>query len=129
MSLFSLSFKNKSKHGIGLPFVACNGADTDEFSYGSLWISIKVFSTFYNLQGVVRVQGRTFIPVINWKRISRGLSSGKKAANNRSPTTEELRKLCEYPGRSIIGGMNYGIISSQDWLVGLPTVEAHYTDC
>ena len=40
-------------------------------------------------------------PIINWKRISRGLPRGRKAANDRAPTLEELRKLSEYPDRRI----------------------------
>jgi hypothetical protein len=40
-------------------------------------------------------------PIINWKRISRGLPRGRKAANDRSPTIEELRKLSGYPDRRI----------------------------
>jgi hypothetical protein len=43
----------------------------------------------------------TYTPIINWKRISRGLPRGKKAANDRSPTLDELRKLSEYPDRRI----------------------------
>ena len=43
----------------------------------------------------------TDAPIINWKRISRGLPRGRKAANDRAPTLEELRKLSEYPDRRI----------------------------
>jgi hypothetical protein len=38
---------------------------------------------------------------INWKRISRGLSRGKQAANDRAPTSEEIQKLIDYPDRRI----------------------------
>ena len=41
------------------------------------------------------------IPIVNWKRITRGLPSGKSAANDRSPTIEEIKKLVEYPDRRI----------------------------
>ena len=40
-------------------------------------------------------------PVINWKKISRGIPTGKRAANDRAPTIEELSKLSEYPDRRI----------------------------
>jgi hypothetical protein len=40
-------------------------------------------------------------PLINWKRITRGIPSGRKAANDRAPTLEEIRKLSEYPDRRI----------------------------
>jgi len=38
---------------------------------------------------------------INWKKISRGLPVGRRAANDRAPTKEEIRKLVEYPDRRI----------------------------
>jgi hypothetical protein len=40
-------------------------------------------------------------PVVNWKRLRRGLPRMRKAANDRAPTIEELRKLAEYPDRRI----------------------------
>jgi len=39
--------------------------------------------------------------IINWKKITRGIPSGRKAANDRAPTIEEIRKLSEYPDRRI----------------------------
>jgi hypothetical protein len=38
-------------------------------------------------------------PIVNWKKIIRGIPAGRKASNDRAPTTEELRKLSEYPDR------------------------------
>ena len=38
-------------------------------------------------------------PVVNWKRISKGIPSGRKSANDRASTLEELKKLSEYPDR------------------------------
>ena len=38
---------------------------------------------------------------LSWKKIARGLPKAKKASNDRAPTTEELRKLVEYPDRRI----------------------------
>lgn len=40
-------------------------------------------------------------PVVNWKKISKGIPSGRKSSNDRSPTLEELKKLSEYPDRRI----------------------------
>jgi len=40
-------------------------------------------------------------PVINWKRISKGIPTGRRAANDRAPIAEELKKLSEYPDRRI----------------------------
>ena len=39
--------------------------------------------------------------IINWKLISKGIPSGKKAANDRAPTIEEIQKVIEYPDRRI----------------------------
>jgi integrase len=38
---------------------------------------------------------------LNWKKISRGLPVGRRAANDRAPTIEEVKKLVEYPDRRI----------------------------
>jgi hypothetical protein len=38
---------------------------------------------------------------INWKKITRGLSRGKRYASDRIPTLEEIRKIVEYPDRRI----------------------------
>ena len=38
---------------------------------------------------------------VNWKLISRGIPLGRKAANDRAPTVEEIRKIMEYPDRRI----------------------------
>jgi integrase len=39
--------------------------------------------------------------VLNWKKISRGLPSGRRAANDRAPTLEEIQRLIKYPDRRI----------------------------
>jgi integrase len=39
--------------------------------------------------------------LLNWKKISRGLPVGRRAANDRAPSIEEIRKLIEYPDRRI----------------------------
>jgi integrase len=36
-----------------------------------------------------------------WKKITRGLSRGRRYANDRIPTLEEIRKLVDYPDRRI----------------------------
>jgi len=39
--------------------------------------------------------------VFNWKKITRGMSRVRQAANDRAPTKEEIQKLLEYPDRRI----------------------------
>ena len=39
--------------------------------------------------------------MLNWKKISRGLPAGRRAANDRAPTLEEVKKLLQYPDRRI----------------------------
>jgi hypothetical protein len=38
---------------------------------------------------------------LGWKRIRRGIPRGRRAANDRAPTIEEIQKLVEYPDRRI----------------------------
>jgi hypothetical protein len=38
---------------------------------------------------------------ISWKKITRGLPKGKKYADDRIPTIEEIRKVVDYPDRRI----------------------------
>ena len=39
--------------------------------------------------------------LISWKRITRGLPRGRKWADDRAPTMDEIRKVVEYPDRRI----------------------------
>jgi hypothetical protein len=39
--------------------------------------------------------------LIPWKKITRGLPKGRKFADDRAPTIEEIRKIIEYPDRRI----------------------------
>jgi hypothetical protein len=38
---------------------------------------------------------------INWKKVTKGLPKATQAANDRTPTIEEIRKIVEYPDRRI----------------------------
>ena len=39
--------------------------------------------------------------ILNWKKITSGMPRGREAANDRAPTSEEIKKLVEYPDRRI----------------------------
>jgi hypothetical protein len=39
--------------------------------------------------------------LISWKRITRGLPKGRKSADDRAPSIEEIRKIVEYPDRRV----------------------------
>jgi hypothetical protein len=40
------------------------------------------------------------LPIV-WKKITRGLPKGRRFADDRGPTIEEIRRLAEYPDRRI----------------------------
>src|SRR5215212_10195157 len=48
---------------------------------------------------------------LSWKKISRGLPVGRRAANDRALTIEEIQKLAEYPDRRI-KAIIYTMVSS-----------------
>ncbi len=70
-------------------------------------------------------------PIINWKKISKGIPSGRKYANDRSPTLEELKKLSEYPDRRIkpivylmaSSGIRIGTFDTLKWKDIIPITE------
>lgn len=39
--------------------------------------------------------------LVSWKKITRGLPKGRRYANDRAPTIEEIRKITVYPDRRI----------------------------
>jgi integrase len=48
---------------------------------------------------------------IPWEKITRGLPRGRRYSDDRAPTLEEIRRLCEYPDRRIIS-LVYTVVSS-----------------
>ena len=71
-------------------------------------------------------------PLINWKKIARGLPRARKFALDRIPTMEEIRKLCEYPDRRIkaiiymmlSSGIRVGAFDSLQWKHVIPLTDS-----
>ena len=62
-----------------------------------------VYATIRNYLKTVKLflEMNSDIPIVNWKRITKGVPSGKSTGNDRAPTIEEIKKLVEYPDRRI----------------------------
>lgn len=73
-------------------------------------ISYSTINNYYKATKLF-LEMNTDTQIINWKKISRGLPSGPKAANDRAPTIEEMKRLVEYPDRRI-KAIVYTMISS-----------------
>jgi hypothetical protein len=65
----------------------------EEIVYGTIRNYLKAIKLFLDMNNDT--------PIVNWKRITKGVPSGKSAANDRAPTIEEIRKILEYPDRRI----------------------------
>ena len=70
-----------------------NRAERGEIVYTTIRNYLKATKLFLDMNSEV--------PLVNWKRIIKGLPSPKNTANDRAPTLEEIRKLIEYPDRRI----------------------------
>jgi hypothetical protein len=57
--------------------------------------------TVGNYYGVVKSFYQSHDIELNWKKIEKGLPEAGAVANDRAPTLEEIRKICEYPDRRI----------------------------
>jgi hypothetical protein len=68
-------------------------ADNGEISYSTIGNYYKAAKLFCEMNSNA--------PIVNWKKIARGIPTGRKAANDRSPTIEEILRLSEYPDRRI----------------------------
>jgi len=58
-------------------------------------------STLKNFLKAIKLLCEVADIAINWKKITRGLPKVRRYAEDRSPTIEEIQKLCEYPDRRI----------------------------
>ena len=62
-----------------------------------------VYATIRNYLKTVKLflEMNSDVPIVNWKRITKGLPSGKSVANDRAPIIEEIKSLVEYSDRRI----------------------------
>jgi integrase len=76
-----------------LKFVQCQKerADRKEITAATIRNYVKSIKLFCEMADIP----------IPWKKITRGLPKGRKYADDRIPTLEEIRKLVEYPDRRI----------------------------
>lgn len=58
-------------------------------------------STIQNYVKVAKLLCEMNDIAIPWKKITRGLPKGRQWADDRAPSMDEIRKLCEYPDRRI----------------------------
>jgi len=65
--------------------------DRKEITAGTIRNYVKSIKLFCQMADIA----------IPWKKITRGLPRGRRYANDRIPTLEEIRKLVEYPDRRI----------------------------
>jgi len=94
-----LTFVNSGKNNVNwvftniLKFVLSykERIDKKEISGATLINYLKAIKLFCKMSDIS----------INWKKITRGLSRGKRYASDRIPTLEEIRKIVEYPDRRI----------------------------
>lgn len=63
--------------------------ENKEITAGTLHNYVKTLKMFCEITDIV----------IPWKKITRGLPKGKRYADDRAPTIEEIRKIIEYPDR------------------------------
>jgi hypothetical protein len=64
-----------------------------EISGGTLRNFVKTIKLFCEMSEIP----------IHWKRITRGLPKSRKYADDRAPTTDIIRQICDYPDRRIKG--------------------------
>jgi integrase len=60
-------------------------------------------STAFNYVKTIKLFCEMNDILIPWKRITKGLPKGRRYADDRAPTIEEIRKIMEYPDRRVKG--------------------------
>ena len=76
-------------------------ADRKEITGGTIRNYVKSIKLFCQMADIS----------VPWDKITRGLPKGKRYADDRAPTLEEIRRLCNYPDRRI-KSIVYTMVSS-----------------
>lgn len=107
-----------------------------EFQKGRAQRNDIAYSTISNYYKAVKlfVDMNFDTPILNWKKISKGIPSGRKSANDRAPTMDELRKLIKYPDRRmfaivslmISSGIRIGAFDTMRWKDIIPIFENNH---
>jgi integrase len=66
----------------------CSTGEISESTVSNYYKATKLFCEMNDL-------------TLNWKKVARGLPRGRRAANDRAPTADEIKKLLDYPDRRI----------------------------
>jgi integrase len=85
---------------------------SDDWAFGSIIGFLQIQKERVNRKEITGSTVRNYVKaiklftemndiVILWKKITRGPPKGKKCADDRAPTIEEIRKIIEYPDRRI----------------------------
>ena len=78
-----------------------NRFNSKEITAGTIRNYVKSIKLFCSMSDIA----------LNWDKITRGLPRGRRYTDDRAPTLEEIKKLCEYPDRRI-KAIVYTMISS-----------------
>ena len=63
--------------------------------------------------------------ILPWKKITRGLSKGRKYADDRPPTIEQIRRIIQYLTEGLKHCLHNDFFRHTPWSIGLPTMGTH----
>jgi hypothetical protein len=93
-------------------FFAEKGKNDSAWAFNSILEFLQIQKERFNRKEITAGTIRNYVKSIKlfcqmadvslpWEKITRGLPRGKRYTDDRAPTLEEIRKLCDYPDRRI----------------------------